>query len=62
MNNLDVKVGGEMSVRILPEGKIMWLEQIRDYFHHPSEESLAAYTHRCESSCYCKTKNSVDSR
>ncbi|MFS7997771.1 hypothetical protein Hanom_Chr12g01145861 [Helianthus anomalus] len=43
INAIDVKVGGEMTVRILPDGKLNWLEQIRDYFHHSTEESLATY-------------------
>ncbi|KAF5759323.1 hypothetical protein HanXRQr2_Chr16g0739861 [Helianthus annuus] len=43
INAIDVKVGGEMTVRILPDGKLHWLEQLRDYFHHPTEESSAAY-------------------
>ncbi|KAJ0751960.1 hypothetical protein HanPI659440_Chr09g0318801 [Helianthus annuus] len=43
MNALDVKVGREMTVKILPEGQLPWLEQIKDYFHHTSEESLAAF-------------------
>ncbi|MFS7966083.1 hypothetical protein Hanom_Chr09g00769711 [Helianthus anomalus] len=43
MDALDVKVGGEMTIKILPEGQLPWLEKIKDYFHHPSEESLVAY-------------------
>ncbi|KAJ0750088.1 hypothetical protein HanLR1_Chr05g0177881 [Helianthus annuus] len=43
LNALDVKVGREMTVRILPDGHLPWLDQIRDYFHHSTEESLMAY-------------------
>ncbi|KAF5762613.1 hypothetical protein HanRHA438_Chr15g0683001 [Helianthus annuus] len=44
MNALNPKVCGEMAARIHPEGELPWLEQIKGYFHHPTEESLAAYT------------------
>ncbi|MFS8013881.1 hypothetical protein Hanom_Chr15g01338201 [Helianthus anomalus] len=35
---------GQMAARIQPEGELSWLEQIKGYFHHPTEESLATYT------------------
>ncbi|MFS8013883.1 hypothetical protein Hanom_Chr15g01338231 [Helianthus anomalus] len=44
MNALNPKVCGEMVAMIQPEGELPWLEQIKGYFHHPTEESLAAYT------------------
>ncbi|KAJ0618302.1 hypothetical protein HanPSC8_Chr02g0057501 [Helianthus annuus] len=40
---LKLKVGGMMVTRVLPEGELSWLEQIKDYFHHPMEESLGAH-------------------
>ncbi|KAJ0612253.1 hypothetical protein HanHA300_Chr01g0025481 [Helianthus annuus] len=43
INALDPKIGGEMIGRILPEGELPWLEQIRDYFHHPTVESLSVH-------------------
>ncbi|MFS7994115.1 hypothetical protein Hanom_Chr12g01102101 [Helianthus anomalus] len=43
LNVLDPKVGGAMVVAILPEGRPVWLDQIRDRFLHPTSESLAAY-------------------
>ncbi|MFS7903429.1 hypothetical protein Hanom_Chr01g00023921 [Helianthus anomalus] len=39
----DHKAGGAMVVASLPEGRPLWLDQIRDNFLHPSNESLAAY-------------------
>ncbi|KAF5818639.1 hypothetical protein HanXRQr2_Chr02g0068351 [Helianthus annuus] len=32
-----------MVTRLFPERVLPWLEQIKDYFHHPTEESLSAY-------------------
>ncbi|KAJ0502488.1 hypothetical protein HanRHA438_Chr11g0516361 [Helianthus annuus] len=43
MNALDQNVGGGMVTRQLPEGELPWLEQIKDYFLHPTEESLGAH-------------------
>ncbi|KAJ0789429.1 hypothetical protein HanPI659440_Chr05g0203461 [Helianthus annuus] len=43
MNVLDPKAGGAMVVAYLPEGKPVWLDQIRDCFLHPTSESLATY-------------------
>ncbi|KAJ0611213.1 hypothetical protein HanHA300_Chr01g0012651 [Helianthus annuus] len=43
MNILESKAGGAMVVAYLPEGKPVWLEQIRDRFLHPTSESLATY-------------------
>ncbi|KAF5804550.1 hypothetical protein HanRHA438_Chr05g0207951 [Helianthus annuus] len=37
------KVGGDMVVRVLPEGERPWLQQIQDSFHHPTEESLSIH-------------------
>ncbi|MFS7919116.1 hypothetical protein Hanom_Chr03g00209081 [Helianthus anomalus] len=39
--NLDPKVGGGIAARILLEGELPWLEQIKDSFN--TEESLATY-------------------
>ncbi|KAJ0747737.1 hypothetical protein HanOQP8_Chr05g0192981 [Helianthus annuus] len=43
MDVFDSKAGGAMVVASLPEGRPLWLEQIRDNFLHPSNESLANY-------------------
>ncbi|MFS8006906.1 hypothetical protein Hanom_Chr14g01254681 [Helianthus anomalus] len=43
INALDSKVGGEMVTRLLPKRELPWLEQIKDYFHHPMAESLSAH-------------------
>ncbi|KAF5758972.1 hypothetical protein HanXRQr2_Chr16g0735591 [Helianthus annuus] len=43
MNVLDPKAGGFMVVAILPEGRLVWLDQIRDCFLHPTSESLVTY-------------------
>ncbi|KAJ0955844.1 hypothetical protein HanPSC8_Chr01g0007601 [Helianthus annuus] len=43
MNVFDPKAGGAMVVASLPEGRPLWLDQIRDNFLHPSNESLATY-------------------
>ncbi|MFS7996188.1 hypothetical protein Hanom_Chr12g01127021 [Helianthus anomalus] len=43
MNVLDPKGGGAMVVAYFPEGRPVWLDQIRDRFLHPTSESLATY-------------------
>ncbi|KAJ0766452.1 hypothetical protein HanPSC8_Chr03g0084071 [Helianthus annuus] len=43
LNVLDPKAGGAMVMAILPEGRPMWLDQIRDCFLHPTNERLATY-------------------
>ncbi|KAF5806152.1 hypothetical protein HanRHA438_Chr05g0227101 [Helianthus annuus] len=43
LNVLDPKAGGAMVVAYLPEGKPVWLDQIRDCFLHLTSESLATY-------------------
>ncbi|KAJ0615957.1 hypothetical protein HanRHA438_Chr02g0084141 [Helianthus annuus] len=43
MNVFDSKAGGAMVVYILPEGRPLWLDQIRDNFLHPTSESMATY-------------------
>ncbi|KAJ0539826.1 hypothetical protein HanHA300_Chr08g0290911 [Helianthus annuus] len=43
MNVFDSKAGGAMVVAILPEGRPLWLDQIRDNFLHPTSESMATY-------------------
>ncbi|MFS7968063.1 hypothetical protein Hanom_Chr09g00793171 [Helianthus anomalus] len=43
MNVLDLKAGGAMIVAYLPEGRPVWLDQIRDRFLYPTSESLATY-------------------
>ncbi|MFS8006947.1 hypothetical protein Hanom_Chr14g01255211 [Helianthus anomalus] len=43
LNVLDPKVAGAMVEAILPEGKPVWLDQIRDRFLHPTGDSFAAY-------------------
>ncbi|KAM0031690.1 hypothetical protein Hdeb2414_s0017g00511841 [Helianthus debilis subsp. tardiflorus] len=43
MNVLDPKASGAMVVAYLPEGRPVWLDQIRDRFLHPTSESLATY-------------------
>ncbi|KAJ0606810.1 hypothetical protein HanHA89_Chr03g0089351 [Helianthus annuus] len=43
MNVLDPKAGGAMVVAYLPEGRPVWLDQIRDRFLHPTSESFASY-------------------
>ncbi|KAL9998017.1 hypothetical protein Hdeb2414_s0583g00919461 [Helianthus debilis subsp. tardiflorus] len=42
-NIFDHNAGGAMVVASLPEGRPLWLDQIRDNFLHPSNESLATY-------------------
>ncbi|KAJ0680761.1 hypothetical protein HanPI659440_Chr16g0627981 [Helianthus annuus] len=43
MNVFDSKAGGAMVVAALPEGRPLWVEQIRNNFLHPTSESLATY-------------------
>ncbi|MFS7922800.1 hypothetical protein Hanom_Chr03g00253241 [Helianthus anomalus] len=43
LNVLDPKAAGAMVEAILPEGKPVWLDQIRDRFLHPTSDSFAAY-------------------
>ncbi|MFS7993594.1 hypothetical protein Hanom_Chr12g01095941 [Helianthus anomalus] len=43
MNFLDPKAGGAMVVAYLPEGKPVWLDQIRDRSLYPTSEILATY-------------------
>ncbi|KAF5823131.1 hypothetical protein HanXRQr2_Chr01g0035011 [Helianthus annuus] len=43
MNVLDPKADGAMVVTYLPEGRPVWLDQIRDRFLHPTSESFASY-------------------
>ncbi|KAJ0466414.1 hypothetical protein HanPSC8_Chr14g0595921 [Helianthus annuus] len=44
MNVFDPKAGGAMVVASLPGGRPLWLDQIKDNFLHPSNESMANYT------------------
>ncbi|MFS7916664.1 hypothetical protein Hanom_Chr03g00179971 [Helianthus anomalus] len=43
LNVLDPKAGGAMIEEILPEGKPVWLVQIRHRFLHPTSDSFVAY-------------------
>ncbi|KAJ0770443.1 hypothetical protein HanPI659440_Chr07g0257481 [Helianthus annuus] len=43
MNVFDPKACGAMVVAVLPEGRPLWVEQIRDNFLHPTSESMATY-------------------
>ncbi|KAJ0957226.1 hypothetical protein HanPSC8_Chr01g0024771 [Helianthus annuus] len=43
LNVLDPKVGGAMIEAILPEGRLVWLDQIRHRFLHSTSDSFAAY-------------------
>ncbi|KAF5764217.1 hypothetical protein HanRHA438_Chr15g0701811 [Helianthus annuus] len=43
MNVFDPKAGGAMVVAALPEGRPLWVDQIRDKFMHPLSESMATY-------------------
>ncbi|KAF5786010.1 hypothetical protein HanRHA438_Chr10g0447681 [Helianthus annuus] len=43
INVLDHKASGAMVIAYLPEGRPVWLDQIRDRFLHPTSESLATY-------------------
>ncbi|KAJ0524678.1 hypothetical protein HanHA300_Chr09g0303281 [Helianthus annuus] len=44
MNIFDPKAGGGMVVAVLPEGRPLRVDQIRDNFLHPTSESMATYT------------------
>ncbi|KAJ0715807.1 hypothetical protein HanPI659440_Chr13g0505631 [Helianthus annuus] len=39
----DPNAGGAMVVAVLPEGRPLWVDQIRDNFLHPTSESMATY-------------------
>ncbi|KAM0002482.1 hypothetical protein Hdeb2414_s0008g00275161 [Helianthus debilis subsp. tardiflorus] len=43
MNIFDPEAGGAMVVATLPEGRPLWVDQIRDNFLHPSSQSMATY-------------------
>ncbi|KAM0049193.1 hypothetical protein Hdeb2414_s0008g00283051 [Helianthus debilis subsp. tardiflorus] len=43
INVFDPKAGGAMVVATLPEGRPLWIDQIRNIFLHPTSESLAKY-------------------
>ncbi|MFS7907828.1 hypothetical protein Hanom_Chr01g00075941 [Helianthus anomalus] len=43
LNVLDPKAAGAIVEAILPGGKPVWLDQIRDRFLHPTSDSFAAY-------------------
>ncbi|KAM0008877.1 hypothetical protein Hdeb2414_s0102g00794041 [Helianthus debilis subsp. tardiflorus] len=43
INVFDPKAGGAMVVVTLPEGRPLWVEQIRDNFLHPTSESMVTY-------------------
>ncbi|MFS7961399.1 hypothetical protein Hanom_Chr08g00714541 [Helianthus anomalus] len=43
MNIFYPKAGGAMVVAVLPEGRPLWVDQIRDNFLYPSSESMATY-------------------
>ncbi|MFS7962939.1 hypothetical protein Hanom_Chr08g00732351 [Helianthus anomalus] len=43
LNVLDPKAVGAMIEAILPDGKPVWLDQIRDRFLHPTSESFDSY-------------------
>ncbi|KAM0071104.1 hypothetical protein Hdeb2414_s0001g00021021 [Helianthus debilis subsp. tardiflorus] len=43
LNVLDPMAAGAMVEAILPEGKPVWLDQIRDRFLHPTSDSFVAY-------------------
>ncbi|MFS7984775.1 hypothetical protein Hanom_Chr11g00990521 [Helianthus anomalus] len=43
LNVLDPKAAGAMVEAIFPEGKLVWLDQIRDRFLHPTSDNVAAY-------------------
>ncbi|MFS8033091.1 hypothetical protein Hanom_Chr17g01565391 [Helianthus anomalus] len=45
INILDDSVVGEMTVKVLPDNELPWLDSIRDFFHHRMEESLNTFTH-----------------
>ncbi|MFS7977027.1 hypothetical protein Hanom_Chr10g00899391 [Helianthus anomalus] len=43
MNVFDSNLGGAMVMAVLPEGRPLWVNEIRDNFLHPSSESMATY-------------------
>ncbi|MFS7928951.1 hypothetical protein Hanom_Chr04g00326811 [Helianthus anomalus] len=43
MNVFDSKASGAMVVAVLPEGRPLWVDQIRNIFLHPTSESMATY-------------------
>ncbi|KAJ0713928.1 hypothetical protein HanPI659440_Chr13g0483971 [Helianthus annuus] len=43
INVFDPKAGGAMVVAALPEGRPLWVDQIRNNFLHPTGESVATY-------------------
>ncbi|MFS8004367.1 hypothetical protein Hanom_Chr13g01224921 [Helianthus anomalus] len=43
LNVLDPKAVGALLEAIVPEGKPVWLDQIRDHFLHPTSDSFASY-------------------
>ncbi|KAJ0858565.1 hypothetical protein HanRHA438_Chr13g0602401 [Helianthus annuus] len=43
INVLDPKAGGAMVIAALPEGRPLWVDQIRKNFLHPTGESVASY-------------------
>ncbi|KAJ0681351.1 hypothetical protein HanPI659440_Chr16g0634831 [Helianthus annuus] len=43
MNVFDPKAGGAMVVAALPEGRPLWVDQIRNNFLHPTGENMATY-------------------
>ncbi|MFS7999970.1 hypothetical protein Hanom_Chr12g01172891 [Helianthus anomalus] len=43
LNVLDPKAAGAMIEAVFAEGKMVWLDQIRDRFLYPSSDSFAAY-------------------
>ncbi|MFS8016564.1 hypothetical protein Hanom_Chr15g01370081 [Helianthus anomalus] len=43
LDEMGLVIGGEMVTRLLPDGELPWLEEIKDYFHHPTEESLSIH-------------------
>ncbi|MFS7937314.1 hypothetical protein Hanom_Chr05g00426151 [Helianthus anomalus] len=43
INILDDTVEGEMNVKVFPDNELPWLDQIRDFFHHATEERLARF-------------------
>ncbi|MFS7921261.1 hypothetical protein Hanom_Chr03g00234711 [Helianthus anomalus] len=43
MNVCDPKAGGAMVVAALPEGRPLWVDQIRNNFLQPTSESMATY-------------------
>ncbi|KAM0067312.1 hypothetical protein Hdeb2414_s0002g00059541 [Helianthus debilis subsp. tardiflorus] len=43
LNVLDTKAGRAMVEAILPKGRPVWLDQIRERFLHPTSDSFATY-------------------